>query len=423
MSYSDKARVFLARHGMEPEAVDYESATASFLGEMELGLHGRCSSLKMIPTYLRADGKLPLGRRVAVIDAGGTNFRTALVYFTADGPCIERLETCAMPGTGSAVRWEDFIGFAASRLAPLLEGVYDVGFCFSYPTQETPDRDGYVINLTKQVRIEGFEGRLICADLASELDRLGYPGRSFVLLNDTPAVLLSGAGLAADGSVAELVGLISGTGTNTCCVLPADAIKKEHGAFSGNMLVNLESGGFLGLPRGEIDVELDNATCDPGTYWHEKMTSGAYLGELCRLTLRRAASDGLFSDETAQSAAAISDFDASQADAAASGEALFASAEDSALASELCLAMFDRAARCVCANLSAILMLTGHDDGRPSCVCVDGSVFRRSRVFRPLLEGHMKEFTEGSLGRRVIFTTFENATQVGTAAAALLNSK
>ena len=35
------------------------------------------------------------------------------------------------------------------------------------------------------------------------------------------------------------------------------------------MLVNLESGAFTGLPRGDYDEALDIATHDPGVYRHE----------------------------------------------------------------------------------------------------------------------------------------------------------
>lgn len=52
--------------------------------------------------------------------------------------------------------------------------------------------------------------------------------------------------------------------------------------------------------------------------------------------------------------------------------------EDAAVAGELCRAVFERAAKCVCANLSAILVLTdtGSDPEHPTCVCADGSVIR-----------------------------------------------
>ena len=198
MLYSEKVRVFLTRHNMEPERIDLAETTAAFLGEMELGLRGRESSLKMLPTYLTADGVLPMDEPAAVIDAGGTNFRTALVRFTEAGPVIDSLNVCAMPGTDGAVTWEDFIGFAADRLAPLLDRASKVGSCFSYPTEETPERDGRMLSLTKQVELTGFEGRPhLRGPRRRARERRGISGKSLVLLNDTPAVLLSGASYAA----------------------------------------------------------------------------------------------------------------------------------------------------------------------------------------------------------------------------------
>lgn len=423
MLYSDKVRVFLTRHCMEPEHIELSETTSAFLSEMELGLHGRPSSIRMIPTYLTADGVLPMNEQTAVIDAGGTNFRTALVSFTAEGAVIDELNVCSMPGTDGAVEWDEFISFVADRLAPLLDRTDKVGFCFSYPTEETPERDGRVLSLTKQVQLNGFEGRLICADLAAELERRGIAGKSFVLLNDTPAVLLSGAAYAAEQGCDGLVGLISGTGTNTCCVLPDEAIMKPHGAFSGNMLINLESGAFLGLPRGDFDVELDEGTRDPGVYRHEKMTSGAYMGELCLLMLRGAAKEGLFSEAGAAKVAALTELNSAEADAMACGGGDIFEGEDAETASMLCNAVFVRSARCVCSNLAAILVLTdrGSDPEHPACICADGSVIRKSRAFREALDGFMESFIVGKLGRHAVIWSTENATMLGSAAAALLN--
>ena len=78
---------------------------------------------------------------------------------------------------------------------------------------------------------------------------------------------------------------------------------------------------------------------------------------------------------------------------------------------------------CVCANLSAILILTdkGADPARPACICADGSVIRKSRAFREALDGFMESFIVGKLGRHAVIWSTENATMLGSAAAALLN--
>ena len=85
------------------------------------------------------------------------------------------------------------------------------------------------------------------------------------------------------------------------------------------MLVNLESGCFDGWPQGDYDRELDANTNNPRDHLLEKMTSGAYLGELCRLTLRGAARDGLFSPAGADTALGLATLTSAEADAMACG--------------------------------------------------------------------------------------------------------
>ncbi len=277
MSYSDKTRVFLASHGMEPDGLDLEECAARFIADMELGLAGHSSSLDMIPTYLASGVPAP-GSKAAVIDAGGTNFRVALVAFTEGGPVIERMERYAMPGSEGAATWQDFIAFSAEKLLPFLDEAEAIGFCFSYRAEVTPERDGRVIAMSKSVQLSGCEGRLVCADLLAELSRLGAPGRSAVIVNDTAAVMLSGAPLLSTGAYDGLVGLVCGTGQNTCCAIGPERIRKLALPEGEPMLVNLESGCFDGLPRGDLDRELDAASTLPGDHLLEKMTSGAYLG-------------------------------------------------------------------------------------------------------------------------------------------------
>ena len=93
------------------------------------------------------------------------------------------------------------------------------------------------------------------------------------------------------------------------------------------------------------------------------------------------------------------------------------------MAGELCRAVFERAAKCVCANLSAILVLTdtGSDPEHPTCVCADGSVIRYSRAFASCLDAELESFTAGVLGRHCVIRTQEEATTLGSAAAALIN--
>ena len=97
---------FLQAGGL-PAAADIgrQELTTVFLSEMEKGLAGQQSSLRMIPTYVGVDGKIPQGAKAAVLDAGGTNFRSAVVSIP---PTIEDKKNQPMPGAKEDVDDETF---------------------------------------------------------------------------------------------------------------------------------------------------------------------------------------------------------------------------------------------------------------------------------------------------------------------------
>lgn len=400
-------RAFIEAEGIGPSGIDRQTFIRAFKEAMDSGVRGRASSLAMLPTYLSCRGPLPLGSRAVAVDAGGTHFRTALIRFTEAGPEIERFDSCAMPGTSGAVAWEDFVSFCAGRLRPLAVEARHIGLCISFPMEITPQGDGMIRQLTKEVDIRSFEGRLICRDI---LDKLGLPGARAICLNDTTAVLLSG--LAAGAESEGLVGLINGTGTNVCCQLPRAVLGLEG---EGRMIVDVESGGFIPPERGELDLLLDSGTASPGSYLEEKLVSGAYLGELCRLALRKAAEQGLF-PRSAGGLLRLEILPTPQADSFGAGGPLepFADPGEAEDARQIVSAVFRRAAKHVACTLAAVIEFSGLEAGRPAAVAADGSVFSRSVLFRPALEAYAADCCPG---RSLRFVEQENATLIGTAAA------
>ena len=192
------------------------------------------------------------------------------------------------------------------------------------------------------------------------------------------------------------------------------------------MIVNLESGLYDELPRGDFDLVLDRESNNPGLKLFEKMTAGVYLGELCRLMLRAAADEGLLAAKTAENARNLGRIDSAVIDAWASGEKLedfCGSEEDREFVQTLCLALFERSARCMCTNLAAIMLLTGegNDPEKPVCVCAEGSLVQKGRHYRPVLERLLKEQAAEKLGRHAVLKVGQETTLPGSAAAALLN--
>lgn len=426
----DPVQEFLKRHGQAPEQLELQTLTNAMLTAMRAGLNGEAGGLPMLPTYLTPQQRVPQNTPVAVLDAGGTHLRTGVVTFCDGAPLVSRLETRPMPGSAAPATWEEFIRTAADALEPLLEGITLVGICFCYPAEVTPELDARVLELTKEVCITDCEGHLVCANLADELQKRGKSGLRFTLLNDTAATFLRGKTGISNSHTNGFIGLVSGTGTNTCCAIPVSKIGKLHRPDDETpMLVNLESGSCACVLRGDFDRALDAASDNPGAYQFEKMTGGRYLGELCRRMLVGAAEEGIFSPAAAEKLRALQTLETPEADQfAADPESGSIPAlrdvdeADRAAAAKIISAAFLRAARAITANIAAILLLVGGADNRykPLVVCVDGSLFANSILLHPAITETMQTFLADEMERYCVCKAVENATIIGAAAAALL---
>lgn len=420
------AQDFLVKHRMEPQRIVPAELADAMTEDMRRGLKGEKSSLPMIATYLSNDGTVPSGACAAVIDAGGTNFRSALVRFTGEGYQVEDLGRWKMPGVDEPCTWDDFIAFTADHIQHLLDRTEVIGFCFSYNAEITPDMDGRVKRIDKEVIIKGCEGQLVAASLKEELRRRGIEGKKIVILNDTAAALLGGAVTLDKSAYSGFIGQISGTGTNTCTSVPREMIEKLGLKGSRGMLVNLESGMYDGIESGDFDLLLDRESNNPGDKDFEKKTAGVYLGELCRLMLLSAGEEGFISPASLEKARALGHIDSSVIDAWSAGEGLdkiAACPADADFVRELSLSLFQRSARCMCVNLLAIARLigAGREADRPVCVCAEGSLVQRSHFYRPELEKLLETEGREKLGLHFKLMVGSETTLPGSAAAALLN--
>ena len=184
------AQEFLIRHNMSPEQIDPAFYGPQMAKSMEEGLEKDGCMLPMIPTYLKNSGEVPQDVSAVVIDAGGTNYRCALARFSGGKCVISEMKKMPMPGIGKSATWEEFICFVADSIMSYMDRADKIGFCFSYSADITPEIDGRVIRIDKEVVVTGSEGKLVGASLLAELERRGCTGKSVVILNDTAAVLL-----------------------------------------------------------------------------------------------------------------------------------------------------------------------------------------------------------------------------------------
>lgn len=420
---TDRVMDFLLRYEMLDPEFDIQDCADLMQKEMQKGLCAEKSSYLMIPTYLKTSGQIPEGEYIAVIDAGGTNFRSALAHFE-NGHCVEE-NVCkkGMPGIGKPASWEEFISFVADSIEEFMTITDRIGFCFSYSADITPDIDGRVNCIDKEVVISGCEGQLVGKSLCDELKRRGFRDKRAVILNDTAAVQLGGmAKHQAEGFVSSF-GQVSGTGTNTCCTVPGSKIKKlGHSAY--DMIVNLECGMYDGVTQGVFDKTLDRASHNPGQKHFEKMTAGVYLGELCRIALLQAADDELLSSQCAKSIRALTHIGSAMTDAWACGEGLrdlAGSEEDVSFISDLARYLFERSAKMMCANLIAMAELTDSGKSGKAAIFAEGSLVQRNHIYRPTLSALLDKHLRKERGRNISFVVEEDTTLPGAAAAALLN--
>ena len=161
---------FLKSYEMDIEDVDFDRNLNAFLDQMDAGLAGQPSTLEMIPTFLSADNDVPTGKRVIVADAGGTNFRVATVYFDDNKkPVIENLKKDVMPGVEQSLTRDEFFAAAAEYFRHVASASKDIGFCFSYPTEMLPSKDGRLIRFVKEIKADEVIGELIGENLTAAM--------------------------------------------------------------------------------------------------------------------------------------------------------------------------------------------------------------------------------------------------------------
>ena len=422
---------FLEENGFTVASkIDRQGMISTFLSEMEKGLRGEASSLRMIPTYVGVNGKIPQGAKAAVLDAGGTNFRSAIVSIP---PKVEDKKNQPMPGAKSDVAEDDFYAaFAAElkRVAPKAT-VKKFGWCFSYNCDATPELDAKLNCWTKGIRAPEIVGQYVGKEL---LKRMG--GGEIAIVNDTVATLLAAKATEGDKTYSSYLGFILGTGTNTAYVEKNANITKLAGLdAAGSMIINAESGSFDKLKQSAFDAAMDAKQLDPGHNPLEKMIAGGYLGGVGLEVYKAAAKARLFSAKAASAIGGLGtletmDFDNFCAAFRKEGrvnplDEIFADPDDAKMARRLGLPVFERAAVLTAIHLAAFCIKSGEgaDPSAPIAINADGSTYYKTRAI-PFADTVRRELDDMLVRRRnihyCITPQVEDAPMVGAAIAAML---
>ncbi|NXD13308.1 HXK3 protein, partial [Nothocercus nigrocapillus] len=447
---------------------DLQRVQALMRREMDLGLNQETnaqSSIRMLPTYVRntpdgtGEGRdegtgwrgccspahtpccLPAERGVFLaLDLGGTNFRVLVVHVEQDGVHmaseIYAIPLAIMQGTGEAL-FDHIIDCITDfqQKQGLTGQVLPLGFTFSFPCQQLGLDKAVLLSWTKGFSASGCVGRDVVQMLREAAQRKQHSGLDVVaVVNDTVGTMMS---CGYDDPSCE-IGLIVGTGTNTCYMEEMKNVGTAEGD-EGRMCINMEWGAFgdngcLDDIFTDFDRMVDEKTINPGKQrWvrvaarrrsrvrgagcaqrrlpagrFEKLISGMYLGEIVRYILlalverrilfRGKPSPKLQTRDIFQtkflSTIEIDGLALRQVRGVLHELELDASFEDSVLVREVCQAVSLRAAQLCAAGLAAVAEKMRESRGLAQLavtVGVDGTLYKMHPRFSQHLQRTLRD--------------------------------
>ena len=423
---------FLSKHNF-PQHIDIDSFSQALLCDMNKGINGQKSDEDMIRTWTVPPQNRICGKKVIVIDAGGTNFRSCLVTFDENGiPSISNLEKTSMPGIAKELSFKEFFDQFAENLEHLKNQADSIGFCFSYPTEITKDGDGILLGFSKEVKAPEVVGKPIGKSLSDALVAHGWnrPKR-ISLLNDTVAALLAGAASGAKGvEYSSYIGFILGTGMNAAYIQPATEGLKD---FEKSQIVVCESGKFCGVIQSDFDREVDSHTTKPGTFFMEKGCSGAYLGPLSCAALKMAAAEGFLSDKVSKEISSLEKLTLIESDSFLHAPknpettlgailAKFGTQEDYDFVFQLLDAIVERSARYSATILASCVIQSGagKDPTKPVCILCNGSTYHKTYKIADRVKGYLEEILTRQKGLYWEIVAVENDITLGAAIGGLI---
>ena len=421
---------FLNKYKLNIDEERFSNECYKFVYEMKLGLKEQDRGLPMVHTYISDEGILPAGEKIVVVDAGGTNLRVAVVSFDEKRkPIIANYNRYSMPGIESEITADELFTEIANYIVPYLHECKNIGICFSYMSESTPDKDAKVIELSKEVKVKDISGKLVCAEIKKVLERKGITGTTFTLVNDSVATLLAGKIFSTFSN--EFIGYILGTGQNICYSEKLNNIPRltKRNAFEKTMIINVESGYYDRYERGSLDEELDSESENPSSHILEKMMSGGYLGNLTLRVLKRAAAEELFTSDVLPKLEKLKELPLFLLDEFYSDihvknvlTECFGSSKDNILMSRFLIdAVMKRAAYLNAVVIGATLIKseTGTNKDRPTVICIDGTTYYKTLWLKDHISDYFRRLVRDKLNRFFTEIRIEDAPIIGTAVAGI----
>ncbi len=412
---------FLLQHKQASSQMNIAQLISAIDSEMTLGL-GEGSCLPMIPTYLSLSRDIQRDDKRILIDAGGTNFRSAVGYFDNKGVAtIEQLSNTHMPGSLSPIDAEGFFCEVADNIKHLLPNAGDIGFCFSYGVDMHKDIDGTVASMSKEVVVTGIEGMAVGANTVAKVHQIDGVVRRAVVLNDTVATLLGGYASNHDRQFASYIGYIYGTGLNLCYIEKTSNITKIDDYSQDDMIINIEAADFDKMPLGDYD-KLAIANSIDSQHQLEKITSGKYLSEVMYLCMQGALAEQIFN-----SSATVEPFVLKDVSEFLTGEHnniydMLGNTSNRSIAKEMLRELIDRSAKLGAIFNSAIALRVCGDKSLPVAIVPEGSTFKKLTGYKANFVKYLDEIL-GSNHVKYELVGGEHLNLVGTLMATMVLQK
>lgn len=414
-----KASLSEVRKNFEVSIGALKIVEKNFRAEMDNGLSGKNSSLKMIATYAKRPTGTEKGDFIA-LDLGGTNFRILELELKGAGrmaePRVQKFKLDKKHTTGSG---DMFFGFIADCIKSFLIKNNDLGktrslgFTFSFPVKQTGIASGDLVCWTKGFKAKGVVGKDVVNLLEAALSKKSVKGvKVTALINDTVGTL---ATKSYEDKNCD-IGVIIGTGTNACYAEPA----------LGGEIINTEWGNFDKIRRTAFDVLVDVQSDRPGEQVLEKMVSGMYLGRVALAVIRAHILPGLKHLDTED----MSAIEADRSKSMAATRAILNKAgvkdttpEERFACREIASVISLRAARLSAACLAAIIKKIDPSVSSKHTIAIDGSVYEKHPYFAKNINLALKDIFGTKAGRIKVGLT-KDGSGIGaaiTAAAAHLS--
>lgn len=387
---------------------DLNKIVKDFRSEMRKGLSAEKSSLKMIPAYVDKATGNEKGRFIA-LDLGGTNLRLLELELRPKGKAIKLAEKKYIIEKEHCCNTQkELFDFIAECIKNFIAGknpspseIWDLGFTFSFPVNQTGIASGILLHWTKGFCAKGVEGKDVVGLLESALSAKGVKNvRVSALVNDTVGTLVSRSYKDRNCDM----GVILGTGTNACYrEKVSNIIKLKHQAVSREyMIVNMEWGNFNKLKITDYDKLIDNESINPKEQILEKMVSGMYLGEICRVIILDLIKNNLLFEYKAVSCLSkkgifnteyMSQVEADNSSRLSRLDKLLkkigipeSSIKDRQIVKEVCKLVSTRSAYIIASGIAAVIKQIDHAVRNKHTVAIDGSVYEK----HPEVSNHIK---------------------------------